>query len=86
MGHRISNWKTLRLGELCEKIDYGITASAVHAEKGPRFLRITDIQTKMSIGTQFLPALQRSEKEPKLGFRLVTLYLQEQALPQVRAF
>ena len=62
MGHRISNWKTLRLGELCEKIDYGITASAVHAEKGPRFLRITDIQDQ-NVNWNTVPSCVATERE-----------------------
>jgi type I restriction enzyme S subunit len=37
-------WEVVRLGEVCEKPEYGYTASAVHAPLGPKFLRITDIQ------------------------------------------
>lgn len=33
-----------RLGDLCERIDYGFTASADFSTREPRFLRITDIQ------------------------------------------
>jgi type I restriction enzyme S subunit len=36
-------WKRKALGELCQSIDYGYTASAVQDEIGPKFLRITDI-------------------------------------------
>ena len=37
-------WKIKRLGDVCEKVDYGHTASAKEAGAGPKFLRITDIQ------------------------------------------
>jgi type I restriction enzyme S subunit len=43
-GHAQTAWKTVRLGEICERIDYGFTASADYSVKEPRFLRITDIQ------------------------------------------
>src|SRR6266496_3935130 len=36
--------RTVRVREVAESIQYGHTASAVQREKGPRFLRITDIQ------------------------------------------
>ena len=39
-----TGWHTVTLGELCECIDYGFTASADLSLKEPRFLRITDIQ------------------------------------------
>lgn len=37
------SWRRLRLGDVCEKPQYGYTASANPAAPGPRFLRITDI-------------------------------------------
>lgn len=37
-------WQWVRLGEVCEKPDYGYTTSAEYKEVGPKFLRITDIQ------------------------------------------
>jgi type I restriction enzyme S subunit len=36
-------WERKPLSELCERIDYGYTASAEQEEIGPKFLRITDI-------------------------------------------
>jgi type I restriction enzyme S subunit len=36
-------WERTTLGQLCESIDYGYTASAEEEEVGPKFLRITDI-------------------------------------------
>ena len=40
-------WRSARLGEVCEKPQYGYTASAVSEDVGPKFLRITDIQNGM---------------------------------------
>jgi len=37
-------WKWVRLGEVCERLDYGYTASADFFISSPKFLRITDIQ------------------------------------------
>jgi type I restriction enzyme S subunit len=37
-------WQLRRLGELVERPQYGLTASATGERRGPRFLRITDIQ------------------------------------------
>jgi len=36
-------WIECSLADACNAIDYGLTASAVETEVGPRFLRITDI-------------------------------------------
>ena len=40
-------WRWVSLGEVCEKPQYGYTASAVSEDVGPKFLRITDIQNGM---------------------------------------
>jgi len=40
----MSGWKTTRLGDIAESVDYGVTASACELPVGPKFLRITDIQ------------------------------------------
>jgi type I restriction enzyme S subunit len=37
-------WEVVRLGEVCEKPQYGYTESATEKPIGPKFLRITDIQ------------------------------------------
>ncbi len=37
-------WQIRNVGDLCDQIDYGYTASADFSIKEPRFLRITDIQ------------------------------------------
>ncbi len=39
-----AHWQVVRLGEVCERFQYGYTASAVREPLGPKFLRITDIQ------------------------------------------
>ena len=39
-----STWTMTRIGDLCTALQYGYTASAVEAPRGPRLLRITDIQ------------------------------------------
>lgn len=36
-------WKQVLLRDICERIDYGYTASAKQEQVGPKFLRITDI-------------------------------------------
>ena len=40
----IGRFPTKTLGELCEKPQYGFTASAVAESVGPHFLRITDLR------------------------------------------
>lgn len=40
----MSNWKTYKLGDICDDISYGYTESASQEKVGPKFLRITDIQ------------------------------------------
>jgi type I restriction enzyme S subunit len=37
-------WACTRVGDVCTDINYGYTASASEERRGPRFLRITDIQ------------------------------------------
>jgi type I restriction enzyme, S subunit len=38
-------WRELRLREVCDRVDYGLTASATAVDTGVRFLRISDIVT-----------------------------------------
>ncbi|MDQ1591715.1 MAG: type restriction enzyme subunit [Pyrinomonadaceae bacterium] len=40
----LDGWRWVQLKEVCERIDYGFTASADFKVNEPRFLRITDIQ------------------------------------------
>jgi type I restriction enzyme, S subunit len=37
-------WTMAKISDLCAALQYGYTASAVEVRRGPRFLRITDIQ------------------------------------------
>ncbi len=39
----MSDWKKVKLEEICDDISYGYTASATNDPVGPKFLRITDI-------------------------------------------
>jgi type I restriction enzyme, S subunit len=39
----MSEWKSMRLRDMCDSVDYGLTASAEKTAVGPKFLRITDI-------------------------------------------
>lgn len=39
----MKTWDAIPLEKICDKVQYGYTASASEAEIGPRFLRITDI-------------------------------------------
>ena len=40
----VVSWPMVSLGSVSEKVDYGLTASAIERKDGPRFLRITDLQ------------------------------------------
>ncbi len=40
----MSEWKKVKLVDICQKISYGYTASATDDPVGPKFLRITDIR------------------------------------------
>jgi type I restriction enzyme S subunit len=44
LGRISEEWEVVRLGEVCNRIDYGYTASANIEDVGPKFLRITDVQ------------------------------------------
>ncbi len=56
------HWEVVRLGDVCEKPQYGLTASAVREPVGPRFLRITDIQDER-VDWSSVPYCQRSPKD-----------------------
>src|SRR3989475_2916482 len=43
-GDRGSKWPVVKLGQVCHRPQYGLTASASLTATGPKFLRITDIQ------------------------------------------
>jgi type I restriction enzyme S subunit len=44
IGEMPEHWQVVQLGNVCEKPQYGYTATAVDSPRGPKFLRITDIQ------------------------------------------
>jgi type I restriction enzyme S subunit len=43
LGDIPQGWEVKTIGEICESVSYGYTASASRDEVGPKFLRITDI-------------------------------------------
>ena len=51
----------VKLGEICEKVNYGYTASAEYSHVGPKFLRITDIVSE-TIDWDKVPYCQIEEK------------------------
>ena len=55
-------WVWVRLGNLCEKIHYGYTASAIHNKDGVKLLRITDIQND-KVNWNKVPSCQISNSE-----------------------
>ncbi|MCU8080507.1 restriction endonuclease subunit S [Shewanella sp. SM103] len=56
------SWPMVKLGDVAEKVDYGLTASAVEKTDGPRFLRITDLQND-SVDWSTVPSSKCSPKE-----------------------
>jgi len=58
------SWPLVLLNDLSEKIDYGLTASALDNPSGPRFLRITDLQND-SVNWQKVPSCDCSQKDIK---------------------
>ena len=63
------SWSIFALGELAEKIEYGLTASAKYSGQGPKFLRITDIQNR-SVNWPSVPVCNCApEKEAKYRLR-----------------
>ena len=55
-------WRWVRLGEVCDQIDYGFTASADFSIQAPKFLRITDIQNG-AVDWQLVPGCKISINE-----------------------
>ena len=53
-------WEVKRLGDLCNKPEYGYTASAKNEPVGPKFLRITDINKKSWLEWESVPYCQIS--------------------------
>ncbi|TRO07269.1 restriction endonuclease subunit S [Ectopseudomonas mendocina] len=56
------SWPIVNLGEISERVDYGLTASAVEKADGPRFLRITDMQDD-TVDWDSVPSCECSVRE-----------------------
>lgn len=56
------SWPLVKLGDVSERIDYGLTASAVDKKDGPRFLRITDMQDD-AVDWNTVPSCECSDRE-----------------------
>ncbi len=63
LGEIPKGWRVETLGEVCEKPQYGYTASASDKPIGPRFLRITDINKQDWIEWQNVPFCPIEERE-----------------------
>lgn len=55
-------WRWVQVGEVCERLDYGFTASADFTVTEPRFLRITDIQNG-KVDWETVPGCRISSRE-----------------------
>jgi len=56
------SWPMVKLGDVAERVDYGLTASAIQKSDGPRFLRITDLQND-SVEWDEVPSCDCTPKE-----------------------
>ncbi len=63
LGEIPKGWRVGTLGELCQRPQYGFTASANNEPVGPRFLRITDINKLPWIDWSSVPYCELSEAE-----------------------
>lgn len=57
-----SNWIWIKLGDVCNNVQYGYTAKSSFESIGPKFLRITDIQDN-TVSWESVPHCSISEKE-----------------------
>ncbi|GCF08838.1 restriction endonuclease subunit S [Dictyobacter arantiisoli] len=60
----VKSWEKIILRDVCEKINYGFTASSTMKPIGPKFLRITDIVPEL-INWNDVPFCSISEQEAK---------------------
>ena len=58
----MGEWREGKLADVCESIDYGLTASASDNPAGPKFLRITDI-VRSALNWRDVPYVQASDKD-----------------------
>ncbi len=56
------SWPLVKLNSVSERIDYGLTASAIDKKDGPRFLRITDMQDD-AVDWSTVPSCECSSRE-----------------------
>ncbi|MCY4170617.1 MAG: restriction endonuclease subunit S [Bacteroidetes bacterium] len=63
LGEIPEGWEVTTLGEMSSKPQYGYTASATPEPKGPKFLRITDINKSFWISWNQVPHCQISSDE-----------------------
>lgn len=65
---RTGEWREGKLADVCDSIDYGLTASASDNPAGPKLLRITDI-VRSALNWRDVPHVQASDKDVE-RFRL----------------
>lgn len=70
VGEVPEGWTVGTLGQVCEKPQYGLTASAVSDAVGPKFLRITDINKEPWIDWSGVPYCEVSKGEEAAKYRL----------------
>ena len=58
----MGEWREGKLADVCDSIDYGLTASASDNPAGPKFLRITDI-VRNALNWRDVPHVQVSDKD-----------------------
>ena len=63
LGEIPEGWEVKKLGEICEKPQYGYTQSANDEPVGPKFLRITDINKKAWIEWESVPHCEIIEED-----------------------
>jgi type I restriction enzyme S subunit len=64
IGRVPKSWDVMRLGDVCKKPQYGLTASATQIDTGSKFLRISDIQNQ-KVYWNDVPCCECSEEEIK---------------------
>ena len=62
LGEIPEGWKVRTLGALCNKPQYGYTASAEGKQTGPKFLRITDINKTLWVDWETVPYCKISKE------------------------
>ena len=63
LGEIPEGWEVKALGEVCEKPQYGYTASAKEGPVGPKFVRITDINKKNWMEWELVPHCEISDSD-----------------------